>query len=56
MNLFDLSGKVALISGAASGLGRASALALAAYGADLLLADLNSAGLLQTAQDVAALR
>lgn len=55
MNLFDLSGKVALISGAASGLGRASALALAEYGADLLLADLNSAGLLQTAQDVAAL-
>ncbi|RLS74514.1 MAG: short-chain dehydrogenase, partial [Planctomycetota bacterium] len=29
--LFDLEGKVAVVSGAASGLGRASALALAAH-------------------------
>lgn len=53
--LFDLSGKVALISGAASGLGRASALALAEQGADLLLADLNTAGLEQTAREIHAL-
>lgn len=55
MPLFDLTGKVALISGAASGLGRASALALAEQGADLMLADLNTVGLDKTAADVAAL-
>lgn len=49
-SLFDLTGKVALISGAASGMGRASALALADHGADLLLADLNEAGLHETAE------
>jgi NAD(P)-dependent dehydrogenase (short-subunit alcohol dehydrogenase family) len=54
-NLFDLSGRVALISGAASGMGRASAIALAAHGADLMLADLNVEGLQSTAQEVEAL-
>lgn len=49
-SLFNLNGKVALISGAASGMGRASALALADHGADLLLADLNEAGLRETAE------
>lgn len=53
--LFDLTGRVAVISGAASGMGRASALALAEHGADLLLADLNETGLQQTARDVEAL-
>jgi len=52
---FDLTGRVALVSGAASGLGRASALALAEHGADLLLADLNEQGLAKTAADIAAL-
>ena len=52
MNLFDLSNRVALISGAASGMGRAAAIALAAYGADLVLADLNAAGLKNTAKEV----
>lgn len=55
MALFDLTGRVALISGAASGLGRASALALAEHGADLMLADLNTERLDKTAADVAAL-
>jgi len=55
MNLFDLTGKVALITGAAGGLGRASSLALASHGADLLLADLNSEGLERTAAEVRAL-
>lgn len=55
MNLFDLSGKVAVISGAASGLGRASSLALASYGADLLILDLNQEGLQKTAEEIAAL-
>jgi len=43
-SLFDLSGKTALVSGAAQGMGRAMALALAEAGADLLLADLNPEG------------
>ncbi|WP_020470984.1 SDR family NAD(P)-dependent oxidoreductase [Zavarzinella formosa] len=47
--LFDLSGRVALVSGAASGLGRNMSLALAEHGADVVLADLNEAGLQTTA-------
>lgn len=54
-NLFDLTGRVALVSGAASGMGRASSLALAEHGADLVLADLNGEGLERTAADIAAL-
>jgi NAD(P)-dependent dehydrogenase (short-subunit alcohol dehydrogenase family) len=41
---FDLGGRVAVVSGAASGMGRAMALALAEHGADLLLVDLDGAG------------
>jgi len=52
MGRFDLSGKVAVISGAASGMGRASSLALAEHGADLVLVDINAEGLAKTAQDV----
>jgi NAD(P)-dependent dehydrogenase (short-subunit alcohol dehydrogenase family) len=52
MPLFNLTGRVALISGAASGMGRASSLALAEHGADLLLADLNAEGLARTAADI----
>ncbi len=48
-SLFDLSGRVALVSGAAQGLGRAMALALAEAGADVLLVDRNTAGAEQTA-------
>lgn len=55
MKLFDLSNRVALISGAASGMGRASAIALAAHGADLVLADLNAAGLQDTTREIEAL-
>src|SRR5689334_552043 len=55
MPLFDLTGRVALISGTASGMGRAAALALAEQGADLMLADLNTAGLEKTAADIRAL-
>jgi NAD(P)-dependent dehydrogenase (short-subunit alcohol dehydrogenase family) len=50
---FDLHGRVALVSGAASGMGRAMALALAEHGADLMLADRNSAGLERTADQIA---
>ncbi len=52
MSRFDLTGRVSVVSGAAAGLGRATALALAEHGADLVLLDLNQAGLEQTAQDV----
>jgi NAD(P)-dependent dehydrogenase (short-subunit alcohol dehydrogenase family) len=42
--LFDLHGKLALVTGAASGLGRAIAIGLAQYGADVATADLNLVG------------
>jgi NAD(P)-dependent dehydrogenase (short-subunit alcohol dehydrogenase family) len=47
--LFDLTGKVALVTGAAQGMGRAMALALAEAGADTLLVDRNEAGAHETA-------
>ena len=49
MALFDLTGRVALVSGSASGMGRAMSLALAEQGADLMLADLNTDGVQRTA-------
>ncbi len=52
---FDLHGRVAIVSGAASGMGRASAVALAEHGADLLLADLNAEGLSRTAETIGRL-
>jgi NAD(P)-dependent dehydrogenase (short-subunit alcohol dehydrogenase family) len=52
MNLFDLSGKVGVVSGAAQGLGRATALALAECGADLMLVDRNLAGAEKTAKQI----
>src|SRR4051812_33440126 len=54
-NLFDLTGRVALVSGAAQGLGRAMALALAEAGADLVLADRNADGMRQTAERITSL-
>ena len=53
--LFDLSGRIALVSGAASGLGRAMALGFAEAGADLLLADKNTAGIEDTAGQIEGL-
>jgi NAD(P)-dependent dehydrogenase (short-subunit alcohol dehydrogenase family) len=49
MTTKDMTGKVALVTGAASGLGRATALKLAEAGANLGLVDLNEAGLAETA-------
>lgn len=50
--LFDLSGRLALVSGAASGLGRAMAIGFAEAGADLMLADINVAGMEDTAGEI----
>ncbi len=49
-----LDGQVALITGAAGGLGRAFALAFAAAGAHVVLADRNEAGALAVAAEVSA--
>lgn len=55
-NLFDLSGKVAVVSGAAQGLGQATALAVAEAGADVVLVDRNLAGAQATAETLRAMR
>jgi NAD(P)-dependent dehydrogenase (short-subunit alcohol dehydrogenase family) len=52
--MFDLSGRVAVVSGAARGLGRAVAQGLAAAGAELVLTDRNADGVQATAAQVAA--
>lgn len=45
----DMTGKFALVTGAASGLGRGTALALARAGANICIVDVNPAGLEETA-------
>ena len=50
--LFDLTGRVALVTGAAQNMGRASAIALAELGADLMITDINEPGLLDTAETI----
>lgn len=45
----DMTGKVALVTGAASGLGRATAVKLAQAGADLCIVDVNADALAETA-------
>jgi NAD(P)-dependent dehydrogenase (short-subunit alcohol dehydrogenase family) len=51
-NLFDLSGRVAVVVGAASGIGEACAHALAAFGARAVCADLNVDGARRTADAI----
>ena len=53
--MFDLSGRVAVVSGAASGMGRAMSLALGEAGADLMLADINLEGAEKTAGEIEAM-
>jgi NAD(P)-dependent dehydrogenase (short-subunit alcohol dehydrogenase family) len=48
----DMKGKVALVTGAASGLGRATALKLAQAGAALFIVDVNADGLEETAASI----
>ena len=51
----DVAGRVAVITGAASGIGRATALATAAAGADLVLADVHTARLAEVQAAIAGL-
>ena len=53
--LFDLSGRVALVTGAAQGMGRATAIGFGEAGADVMLADINGPGVQATAERVARL-
>lgn len=55
MKLFDLTGKVAVVSGAAQGMGRATAIAVAECGADVVLVDRKLAGAEAAAADIRAL-
>ena len=54
-DMFDLTGRVALVSGAASGLGKATALAVAEAGADVVLADINEDGMRVVAGEIESL-
>lgn len=50
--MFDLSGRVAVVSGAAQGMGQATAIAVAESGADVVLVDRNTTGAEVTAESV----
>lgn len=50
----DMTGKVALVTGAAAGLGKATALKLATAGAAICLVDIDEAGLQETAKEITA--
>lgn len=52
--VFSLEGRIAVVTGAASGLGRESAVVLAQAGATPVLCDIDEAGLAQTAELVTA--
>jgi NAD(P)-dependent dehydrogenase (short-subunit alcohol dehydrogenase family) len=55
MDVTNLSGKTALVTGAASGIGRETALAFARRGAGLMICDLNETGLADTERQIRAL-
>ncbi len=53
--MFDLSGKVAVVSGAAQGMGKATSIAVAEAGADVMCVDRNEEGMNATAAGIEAL-
>lgn len=55
LSLFDLTGKKALVTGGAVGIGRGCAVALARAGADVAIVDLNEAAGQQTADEIRSL-
>ncbi|MEN8376219.1 MAG: SDR family NAD(P)-dependent oxidoreductase [Gemmatimonadota bacterium] len=55
MEVRDLGGKVALVTGAACGIGRETALACARRGADLVICDVDEARLAETEQEIRGL-
>ncbi len=55
LSLFDLTGKKALVTGAAVGIGRGSAVALAQAGADVAIVDLNRQAGEKTAAEIRSL-
>jgi len=52
--IIDLTGKVALVTGAASGIGRATSLRYAQVGAAVMCADINASGAEETAEMISA--
>jgi len=52
LDVSDLSGKWVLVTGAGSGIGRATAMAFAGRGADVVICDVNQAGLDSTAGEI----
>ena len=55
LSLFDLTGKKALVTGAAVGIGRGCAVALARAGADVAIVDLNESAGKKTADEIRSL-
>src|SRR5579859_4729929 len=53
--LFDLSGRVGLVSGTAQGMGRSMAIAFAEAGADVMIVDINEEGVQRTAEHIRSL-
>ncbi len=51
----EIKGKVAVVTGAASGIGKATAVALAQEGADVVLADINEERLAEAKGEIEAL-
>ena len=49
---YSLEGKVAFVTGAAQGIGKAIAVTLAQYGADIVAADMKQEGLKVTAEEI----
>ena len=52
MDLFDLAGRSAIVTGGARGLGRAMASGLASYGANVAIADIDLEGAEKAAKEI----